>query len=457
MKSIVLVVFIGLFVSMGNCFGQWSKEGNIKNDSPLADRKDKEGYMRYYYTYNPKMRLFGDTLYVATVNGLYRKNLREKGNPFSLVAFEGVPVVDFAKSGERYLASAYGNTATNEGLLFFSEDGGSTHRDITPSLFKTATGNQMFRMAVNQENPSSLIVCQSGEYSRFFQTFDFGKSWRLLETIVGGRFPVLASHAFDTTLIFQAGSQYGFDVIQAQIARSEDNGNTWIAYGINDTYTVLSMAFHPQKPQVMLYADGAQGIGKSTDGGKNWFQMEIPSDGGIDKVLFDGEDPRKAYGITHVLYFPNQERYNVSLYISMNEGNTWDILYRWDFSFEETGAILDVLYYQNSLLFYTMKGGVLSLNLDKLEFDETLPVAVMSQENSPLLIAYPNPVRDILHVETAENIKRVVVMDMSGRTVKEMFWSESMHAVEVRDLRPGVYVVCFFFDRGCVRKKISVI
>ncbi len=38
-----------------------------------------------------------------------------------------------------------------------------------------------------------------------------------------------------------------------------------------------------------------------------------------------------------------------------------------------------------------------------------------------------------------------------------MFWSESMHAVEVRDLRPGVYVVCFFFDKGCVRKKISVI
>ncbi len=63
----------------------------------VATKEQPLGGSSWVYQYIPKMRLCGDTLYVATSNALYRKDWRDAEGEFSLGGFGVRKVVDFSK------------------------------------------------------------------------------------------------------------------------------------------------------------------------------------------------------------------------------------------------------------------------------------------------------------------------------------------------------------------------
>lgn len=459
-KDILSISAMGLILlSLTPCFGQVEKIGSVGNTGSDVQINARKEISYYGYSYVPKMRLFGDTLYVATSKGLYRKDLRDRESGFSLVGFEGLKVVDFSKKGEEYLAVVYGNIEQEDSLIFLSKDGGKTHQDITQGRFVQSRGT-ISSVIVNPKNPMSLVINTSYKengWGSLFLTFDYGRTWSQIPRVVDGSKIVFAYHPLDTTLLFQAGARIqGPCVVNSTIACSEDNGDSWEEVYVGG-YNLHDLAFHPENPNILLYARWTSTIGKSTDRGKTWRDTKVSQDydGYLSKIVFNQANPQTVYALTGVVLFSSKENYNVSIRRSVDEGDTWEDFYQWKPSFEEIGVVLDVLYYQNKLLFYTVNGGIYALNLD--EVPDAPSVLATGRAEEPVLEIHPNPVRDVLRFETEADIRRVMITDMRGRTVRNKVLPDGMREISLRGLPTGMYVACFYTETACVRRKISVV
>ncbi len=449
LKYILPILTIGIFLLLHTpCFGQVEKIGEV------ATKEQPLGGSSWFYQYIPKMRLFGDTLYVATSNGLYRKDLRDAEGEFSLVGFEGLKVVDFSKWGEKYLTVMYGETNPKDSLIFLSVDSGKTHKDITPLGIEYVCGTEgpMRRMAINPLNPASCFIFREN-HSNYIRTFNFGEGedWHVARrrVIGGGPNTNLFYHPLDTTLIFQAGAIYGPAVMHSTVAWSEDDGYTWEEVELGG-YGFFDMVCSPKTPEVMLYSQGYWGgIGKTTDRGRTWYVPYKP-DFGITKLVFDENAPHTVYALSGVIYFSTKENYKVAILRSVDEGETWEAFYQWEPPFAETGGVIDVLYYQNRLLFYTGMGGIFALKLDEVSL-------ATEREAEPVLEISPNPVREVLRFETEADIRRVEITDMRGRTVRNTVLPAGVREIPLYDLPAGMYVACFHTEKSCVRRKVSVV
>src|SRR5690606_12346225 len=66
---------------------------------------------------------------------------------------------------------------------------------------------------------------------------------------------------------------------------------------------------------------------------------------------------------------------------------------------------------------------------------------------------YPNPVADILYFDTTGSVDKILIFDMSGRTVLE---ENYLNSVSVSHLQRGTYILKIFTDRGVHTEKIWV-
>ena len=79
---------------------------------------------------NNKARVYDDTLFVATGNGIFSYSIESKGSTWAAYAFEGRAVYDFVKSGSGILAVCDDN---GRRVALVTGDKGKTFSDITPS------------------------------------------------------------------------------------------------------------------------------------------------------------------------------------------------------------------------------------------------------------------------------------------------------------------------------------
>lgn len=70
---------------------------------------------------------------------------------------------------------------------------------------------------------------------------------------------------------------------------------------------------------------------------------------------------------------------------------------------------------------------------------------------SNTLTFFPNPVKDILHINTSEMVKTIVLFDMNG---KNMQLPQSKNQLDMSSLAKGIYVVEVGTDSGLTRTKI---
>jgi len=88
-------------------------------------------------------------------------------------------------------------------------------------------------------------------------------------------------------------------------------------------------------------------------------------------------------------------------------------------------------------------------------FNAEIPVdfGVEEQEESPMIMIFPNPVQSHLRiVSSLEGQRYATVTDVYGRRCMEQSMSGTEEVIEVSALPPGVYVLGLAFDFGLVNR-----
>ena len=321
----------------------------------------------------PKLKLLDGNLYVCTQRGIYKKNLQEDTN-WDLYAFENMPVIEFVKNGDKLLAitmyvskNPQGNDGVKydaENLLLLSNDNGQTFIDFTSPHFIENGNNAISRIAQNPENPNSIIALHVN--LGISKTFDFGENWQLLINSRTARSLELVVHPLDTTLFFNAGETMNY---QGTIWKLSDNGDGTVTRKVYMQQTgsncVHNIAFHPTNPDILVY--GGEGyFGKSTDRGETWNALDYWDTGMyFFKTIFDEENPAILYS-TGFHGGDLSTRDTVYVYRSTDTGDSWHLFHS-EYMGENGGFIMDMVKYKNKLIFYTLGGGLLELNLETQE------------------------------------------------------------------------------------------
>jgi photosystem II stability/assembly factor-like uncharacterized protein len=416
-KKILFISILALYVSLDQfCFGQIQSMGFTQ---PIVS--PPEGAV-----YRPKLKLIGDTLYVCSNTGIYRKNLQDNTD-WELYAFENIPVIEFVKNGDKLLAINGGTTGTDS-ILLLSDDNGQTFIDYTSPHFLEYGMNYISRIAQNPVNGNSILALHMN--MGISKSDDFGLNWtKLADMNFGGQNWHLGFHPLDTTTIFYTGETMFF---WGEIRKSSNNGETWSIYNPpGGDNCIHSMAFHPANPDIMVYS-GEGVIGKSTDKGETWDVTDLYNTGMyFYKILFDEENPAVLYASGY------QQQDTVWIYRSIDMGNSWELAHKE--KLENCGGVWDMLLYKDKLIFYTLNSGLFELDLESIT-----GISEIAGRNATVSV-YPNPTGDyltIVHAET-DNYPFLQMYDMTGRPVGANLRvsqnNKGETTLDISHLKSGVY------------------
>ena len=301
--------------------------------------------------YQPQMHIEGDILYVCTKQGLYSKDLNDEGSAWKLVGFEGVPLQDYARSGDGMLALRhryyYHN---NDTILLLSHDDGETYENITPESFNIKSGNHYSSMFLTFEqhpaNPNTLLTSYS-----MFQTTDFGKTWDKLTNMTP---EYMGFHPLNPDIIYEAGGGEHTDD-QNDFRISYDGGQTWQ----NKTAcfpkynSVFRVAFHPTDPDKWI-AGGWGRVYITNDNGQTW-NTQYPDSStytNLDYVcpwryaIYDNENASIVYtGGSHNGY--------LKIMCSKDGGKTWNKPFLEPIKTTPYDFVFDMKQYGDKLLVYS--------------------------------------------------------------------------------------------------------
>jgi len=99
---------------------------------------------------------------------------------------------------------------------------------------------------------------------------------------------------------------------------------------------------------------------------------------------------------------------------------------------------------------YGQQGGLWKL-VGPLTIDN---ISGVNTNNS--IIVYPNPVSEFVKIETkeSETIKRILLVDLSGKTILDNIYEEDQVTVSLSDLSKGIYLLKVYTDNGPYIQKI---
>ena len=439
-KKTLFISILMLYVSLNQlCLGQIQSMGFTQ---PIVTTPSDQ-FLHLYY--KPKIKLIGDTLYVCSNTGIFKKNLQDN-TEWELYAFENIPVIEFVKNGNKLLAISTGTRDGIDSLLLLSNDNGQTYINYTSSHFLEYGFNYLSRIAQNPDNSNSILVLHVN--SGISKSDDFGLSWKKLNDInFYNQNWHLGFHPLDTTTIFYAG-EGGY--LNGILCKSSDSGETWSIYthqgGDN---CIHSIAFHPTNPDILVYS-GEGTMGKSTDKGETWNVMNLRNSLlYLYKVLFDEENPA-------ILYSSGADSHAISndtiwIYRSIDMGSSWELAYKEKLN-EDCGGVFDMVKYKNKLIFYTLNCGLLELDLD-----QTTGISDVRVDNQPLLTIFPNPVQNIIKFKTDIEINKIEIIDLTGQILQKTNILNDTRQIDISQLNTGMYFAVFHTKNMKITKKIIVI
>ncbi|WP_299556463.1 T9SS type A sorting domain-containing protein [Seonamhaeicola sp.] len=104
-----------------------------------------------------------------------------------------------------------------------------------------------------------------------------------------------------------------------------------------------------------------------------------------------------------------------------------------------------------ALAFGTGDSNLSHLHLRSLTITKNAPLLSTNNKDAFEFAMYPNPVRDILHINTLEPIKKVEVYDLLGKSVLTQY--NVLDQVDVSSLNKALYIVKLTSDNGVSTKK----
>jgi photosystem II stability/assembly factor-like uncharacterized protein len=312
-------------------------------------------------------RIYGDTLFVATDNGLYSYALNEQNAAWKEYAFGGMKILNFCKSGKKIMADNYPKQPQGEfrQVLLLSEDFGKSSIDITPedAIFDPQ-GSPCLKFWQVPDSPEHVLLDFYGNCRTWTETKDFGKSWN-------AKVPTDPNHgllAFDPNnashMLIYGGQSPGSDVAGAYILETTDNLQTLnnISFESEFSYYFTSMAFCPSNSQILL-ATNSNGIVRSTDCGRTWKHISNIKGKWYNhgcQVLFYPSNSEIAYAIRNEAL--DEEINAWEVFRSEDSGQSWKFSYAPDVYL--LGNIIVAMIYGNELIIVSRKGSIMRIPVD---------------------------------------------------------------------------------------------
>ena len=396
----------------------------------------------------PKMRIAGDTLFASMYSGLYCKGLPEDG-AFVPYAFSGIPVLDFARSGDRMLALPRRPEGRADSLLLRSEDRGATFADCTPSIGGNDETLVIRGMGQSPHSPDMLLIATN---AGLYKTLDFGSAWeKVSEAVID--FPVVEFHPADADVAFIAGTSS--ETQRGIVVRLDLRSGEASSYETADEGSqVTSLLFDTESPDVMWFAgSGTEKIGKSQDGGRTWQAMNT------EAMEWQARIPRRTelFGSpsgTDTLYaVVGTQNSEVYLWRSVDAGLNWDSLFYETFSYAEVVVYpFDIAQHGGSFYLY-FDSWIRRLDLAKLE-----PGAGNEGNVKPLVRVGPNPAQEYMDVETAGSaMDRIELWTVAGKQAKIWHPGSAVFRIDVSGMSPGLYMLRVHIGNACTQQKIIVL
>ena len=123
MKSVRLILFAFTAIISFTVKGQLFRPLGLGIETPSLMVVD----------FQPQIHIEGDILFACTLQGLYSKDLSDKGSEWQLAGFDGVPVLDYVRRGDDVFAMCFNERYD---VFLLSHDGGQTYEDATPDIFR---------------------------------------------------------------------------------------------------------------------------------------------------------------------------------------------------------------------------------------------------------------------------------------------------------------------------------
>ncbi|MCL2650245.1 MAG: C10 family peptidase [Candidatus Azobacteroides sp.] len=101
-----------------------------------------------------------------------------------------------------------------------------------------------------------------------------------------------------------------------------------------------------------------------------------------------------------------------------------------------------------------LSSGVGTVDLGAYQFVSTIVTSVESPMMQEAIALYPNPVHNVLYIQSESSIEKVTVLDITGRNIQQI--NVSGQHVDVSSLDKGVYLIKIITDRGeSIRKVVK--
>lgn len=179
---------------------------------------------------------------------------------------------------------------TDQGQIFFSENGGETWR----SLYWPESKKAIYKIAVDRFNPQLVYfaIFQNG----IMRTKDGGKTFEQLESeISSSQRDFFQNPTAITTDPYRpewvyAGTSEG-------LMKSKDAGDNWeTVKTLNEPQeqAIRSIAINPQNSEEIIYAV-SKAFYKSNDGGANWSAIQFDSNRSLEIVAYNQGKPEVIY------------------------------------------------------------------------------------------------------------------------------------------------------------------
>jgi len=378
----------------------------------------------------PNIRLKSDTLFVPTMNGLFKKSIHSTDTNWIEAGFQGMDINDFVLIGGDTILCAVDSTEGN--TIFVSTDNGKTYYNSTNGA--GGTGFSYFpimRVNFNPLNHKDLLI-QSG--TCVARSRDFGITWTEIYGqwgLVSYQSNGLDFHPLDTSSIYSCGE---YAIFHSYVHYSHNDGVDWETSNYEQNQCVNRLAFHPTDENIIIA--GKEGhISRSTDKGKTWTNVyDSPNYEYIVTMEFDPNHPSTVYATGGAFQIED----SVRIFRSDTAGKTWGIWKTFIIPEEVNYPWVQVFKLVDNHLYLMFANA----SIFKLE-NEIGNIEPISKESQVKI--YPNPVVDVLSLthfcpmEINGSIYSIDGKLISNKTIENS-------KVDVTDLAPGQYMLNFMFE-----------
>lgn len=396
---------------------------------------------------NALIKLKQDTLFVPTINGLFKKSVLSNGTLWMPAGFQGMKINDFVLIGPDSIVCVVDSTEGN--TIFTSLNNGVSFTNTTNGFGGTGIDFQSgARIDVNPDNHHELIAMTGSCVAR---SSDFSGSWTPIYLTWGYSVyqpSLLRYHPLNSDQIYSGGELSLFD---SYLAYSLNSGSNWNLSAVESNNAVNGIAFHPTNADTVFI--GKEGkISRSVDKGITWTDVFVtPNYEYIYSIVYDESNANILYAAGAI----NGINDTVRIFRSLDGGSTWNEWIEEAFP-NENKQVISMVQYNDILCLLTRDHLGNLTGVYKLD---AATASVAGNKTMEQLGVFPNPFSSEATLRAVKPFKNATLTleNCFGQTVKQIeHISGQTFALSRDDLPSGVYFIRLTEENKSVTQKLII-